>query len=327
MRKIKKYKWILTTILIICLALMTIGGTKSKEDQYIHVGIAVYDLKDTFMDSFISMLEKEIEKTNIQKKISYEICDAKGDSRRQDKQLQYMYTQNYNMMLINLVEPSSAASVLNNAKEAGTSVILFNRDIAEKDLKITNDVWYVGTDATQAGQIQGEMLKKIWNEQKSSLDKNKNGKIDYVLVEGEEDHYDAIRRTKGFLEESKDLPLNTQGTLSASWNRQLAYKKFSLLDESATRNTEAVICNNDDMALGVYDYYKEKNLALPIILGINNSQEMNDKIMSGEIYGSVDNNMYDQVLRIVECMKSVLKGHTKKYKKVWYSTPYAVTRQ
>lgn len=327
MRKIKKYKWILTTILIICLALMTIGSTKPKEDQYIHVGIAVYDLKDTFMDSFISMLEKEIEKTNIQKKISYEICDAKGDSRRQDKQLQYMYTQNYNMMLINLVEPSSAASVLNNAKEAGTPVILINRDIAEKDLKITNDVWYVGTDATQAGQIQGEMLKKIWNEQKSSLDKNKNGKIDYVLVEGEEDHYDAIRRTKGFLEESKDLPLNTQGTLSASWNRQLAYKKFSLLDESATRNTEAVICNNDDMALGVYDYYKEKNLALPIILGINNSQEMNDKIMSGEIYGSVDNNMNDQVLRIVECMKSVLKGHTKKYKKVWYSTPYAVTRQ
>lgn len=327
MRKIKKYKWILTTILIICLALMTIGCTKPKEDQYIHVGIAVYDLKDTFMDSFISMLEKEIEKTNIQKKISYEICDAKGDSRRQDKQLQYMYTQNYNMMLINLVEPSSAASVLNNAKEAGTPVILFNRDIAEKDLKITNDVWYVGTDATQAGQIQGEMLKKIWNEQKSSLDKNKNGKIDYVLVEGEEDHYDAIRRTKGFLEESKDLPLNTQGTLSASWNRQLAYKKFSLLDESATRNTEAVICNNDDMALGVYDYYKEKNLALPIILGINNSQEMNDKIMSGEIYGSVDNNIDDQVLRIVECMKSVLKGHTKKYKKVWYSTPYAVTRQ
>lgn len=327
MRKIKKYKWILTTILIICLALMTIGSTKPKEDQYIHVGIAVYDLKDTFMDSFISVLEKKIEKTNIQKKISYEICDAKGDSRRQDKQLQYMYTQNYDMMLINLVEPSSAASVLNNAKEAGTPVILFNRDIAEKDLKITNDVWYVGTDATQAGQIQGEMLKKIWNEQKSSLDKNKNGKIDYVLVEGEEDHYDAIRRTKGFLEESKDLPLNTQGTLSASWNRQLAYKKFSLLDESATRNTEAVICNNDDMALGVYDYYKEKNLALPIILGINNSHEMNDKIMSGEIYGSVDNNMDGQVLRIVECMKSVLKGHTKKYKKVWYSTPYAVTRQ
>ena len=90
---------------------------------------------------------------------------------------------------------------------------------------------------------------------------------------------------------------------------------------------DLVICNNDDMALVVYDYYKEKNLALPIILGINNSQEMNEKIMSGEIYGSVDNDMDNQVLRIVKCMESVLNGNTKKYKKVWYSTPYAVTRE
>lgn len=32
--------------------------------------------------------------------------------------------------------------------------------------------------------------------------------------------------------------------------------KFAKLDEETIRNTEAVVCNNDDMALGVYDYYK-----------------------------------------------------------------------
>ena len=45
-------------------------------------------------------------------------------------------------------------------KELDIPVILFNRDFAEKDLKITDNVWYVGTDAFQAGQIQGEMLKE-----------------------------------------------------------------------------------------------------------------------------------------------------------------------
>lgn len=100
-----------------------------------------------------------------------------------------------------------------------------------------------------------------------------------------------------------------------------------VLEMMGDLHPDLVICNNDDMALGVYDYYKEKNLALPIILGINNSQEMNEKIMSGEIYGSVDNDMDNQVLRIVKCMESVLNGNTKKYKKVWYSTPYAVTRE
>ena len=44
---------------------------------------------------------------------------------------------------------------------------------------------------------------------------------------------------------------------------------------------------------------------------------MNEKIVAGEIYGTVDNNMDGQVLRIVKCMESVLNGNTKKYKKVW----------
>lgn len=258
MKKMRKYKWLLFIVLIIYLTLTALGGSRSKEDQYIHVGIAVYDLDDTFMNSLITALENRIDEAHMKKKISYEICDAKGNSRRQNKQLQYMYTQSYDMMLVNLVDPSSAASVLNNAKELDIPVILFNRDIAEKDLKITDNVWYVGTDAFQAGQIQGEMLKKIWNEQRSTLDKNKNVKIDYILVEGEENHYDAIRRTKGFLENSKDLPLNTLGTLSASWNRQLAYKKFSQLDNNAISSTEAVICNNDDMALEFMTIIKKR---------------------------------------------------------------------
>ena len=326
MKKMRKYKWVLFIVLIICLTLTALGGSRPKEDQYIHVGIAVYDLDDTFMDSLITELENRIDKLNMKKKISYEICNAKGNSRRQNRQLQYMYTQNYDMMLVNLVDPSSAANILNNAKESAIPVILFNRDIAEKDLKITNNVWYVGTDASQAGQIQGEMLHKVWNEQRDRVDKNKNGKIDYVLIEGEEDHYDAIRRTKGFLENSKGLPLNTQGTLSANWNRELAYKKFTELGEDTIRQTEAVICNNDDMALGIYDYYQEKHLDLPVIIGINNSQEMNEKIMSGEIYGTIDNNMDDQLTQICQYMRSILNGSTSEHKKIWYSQPFAVTR-
>ena len=80
------------------------------------------------------------------------------------------------------------------------------------------------------------------------------------------------------------------------------------------------------MALGVYDYYKKHHLQMPVILGINNSPEMNRKIMTGEIYGTVDNKMEDQVGHICQLMKAILKKNTKKYKKVWYSTPHALTR-
>lgn len=56
-----------------------------------------------------------------------------------------------------------------------------------------------------------------------------NNKLDYILIEGEQTHFDAVRRTNGFLENSQNLPLNQLTNLSADWQRNLASVKFSKL--------------------------------------------------------------------------------------------------
>lgn len=270
--KIDKYTLILIVLILLLTGLVIAWKLPQKEDRYIHVGIAVYDRSDTFMESYIRELEDKIGQTRILgKKVSYEIYDAEGIGSRQEKQLQEMYAQDYDVM-------------------------------------------------------QGELLKDLWKKQSRILDWNGNGMLDYVLVEGEESHFDAIRRTSGFLETGAELPLNQKGNILAEWKRELAYEKFAALDDEAVQNVEAVICNNDDMALGVYDYYKEKNLKLPVIIGINNSEEMHQKIMSGEMYGTIDNKMEDQVMEICRLMQAILKKDTGSYQKVWYSTPKAIVK-
>ena len=260
--KIDKYTLILSVLLLLLTGLVIAWKLPQKEDRYIHVGIAVYDRSDTFMESYIRELEDKIGQTRILgKKVSYEIYDAEGIGSRQEKQLQEMYAQDYDVM-------------------------------------------------------QGELLKDLWKKQSRILDWNGNGMLDYVLVEGEESHFDAIRRTSGFLETGAELPLNQKGNILAEWKRELAYEKFAALDDEAVQNVEAVICNNDDMALGVYDYYKEKNLKLPVIIGINNSEEMHQKIMSDEMYGTIDNKMEDQVMEICRLMQAILKKDTGSYQKV-----------
>lgn len=260
--KIDKYTLILSVLLLLLTGLVIAWKLPQKEDRYIHVGIAVYDRSDTFMESYIRELEDKIGQTRILgKKVAYEIYDAEGIGSRQEKQLQEMYAQDYDVM-------------------------------------------------------QGELLKDLWKKQSRILDWNGNGMLDYVLLEGEESHFDAIRRTSGFLETGAELPLNQKGNILAEWKRELAYEKFAALDDEAVQNVEAVICNNDDMALGVYDYYKEKNLKLPVIIGINNSEEMHQKIMSGEMYGTIDNKMEDQVMEICRLMQAILKKDTGSYQKV-----------
>ena len=47
---------------------------------------------------------------------------------------------------------------------------MYNREVAEKDLQIVKDVWYVGTDGKAAGEIQGKLLKELWDKQKQSVE-------------------------------------------------------------------------------------------------------------------------------------------------------------
>lgn len=324
---VKQVFQILFTLIIILISTITIWKLPQTQNGYTHIGIAVYDMDDTFINDYVTKLQNKIDRSSFSgKKILYEIFDAEGNANRQEHQLQYMYTQNFDALLINLVTPSSAASVLNETANHDIPVILFNREADKKDLSISKQTWYVGTAAKKAGAIQADMLQNVWNTDKINLDRNKNNKLDYILIEGEQTHFDAVRRTNGFLENSQNLPLNQLTNLSADWQRNLASVKFSKLDTSIIQSAEAIICNNDDMALGVYDYYKQHNLKLPLILGINNSPEMNQKIQAGEIYGTVDNGTNDQISYVCKLLNDILNKDTAKYHKIWYSKPFAIEK-
>ena len=228
------YNSILFTLIIILISTITIWKLPQTQNGYTHIGIAVYDMDDTFINDYVTKLQNKIDRSSFSgKKVLYETFDAEGNANRQEHQLQYMYTQNFDALLINLVTPSSAASVLNETANYDIPVILFNREADKKDLSISKQTWYVGTAAKKAGAIQADMLQNAWNTDKANLDRNKNNKLDYILIEGEQTHFDAVRRTNGFLENSQNLPLNQLTNLSADWQRNLASVKFSKLDTRA----------------------------------------------------------------------------------------------
>ena len=327
-RRLLSYNFILIVLFCALVGIIIAGKMPQKENEFIRVGIAVYNMDDTYMSNYIEKLQGKLDRYDYSgKKVLYEILDAEGDLNRQQKQLQYMCSQNFDVLLINLVKPTSAASILNEAADLDIPVILFNRETDAKDLTISDGIWYVGTDAKAAGAIQGDILTKLWKEQNAEVDHNKNGKLDYVLVEGEETHFDAIRRTNGFLESSSDINLNQLENISANWQRTFAHDAFSKLDKEIIENIDAVVCHNDDMALGIYDYYKSNQIEIPILLGINNNSEMNEKIKSGEIYGTVDNDIEEQVVYMCNLLDSILEETANDFEKVWYSKPHAVIQR
>ena len=282
----KKKNLIFAAVGVGILTAAAVGGffhfQKQHTDRFLKVGIAVYDLDDPYIQTLTDAIRSQLkDKTIDGREIIYDVFDASGSAVTQNTQLYEILQQEYDVILWNPVSPTNVVGILEDAQEQD----------------VPDNVWYVGTEAKEAGNMQGEMLIQAWNT--CEMDKNQNGMLDYILVEGEQAHTDVINRTDAFLQTaSAALPLNQLHVISADWARTSALREMQNLSAEEITEVEAVICSNDSMALGVADFYAKQKLPLPVIIGINGIQDMQDAIDAGVIYGTVDLNVPEQAKTI-----------------------------
>lgn len=75
-----------------------------------------------------------------------------------------------------------------------------NSSTGELDMEALNfnkDTYYVGFDANQGAELQGEMIKNYIEKNIDTIDRNGDGIIGYVLSIGDIGHNDSIARTRG----------------------------------------------------------------------------------------------------------------------------------
>ena len=64
-------------------------------------------------------------------------------------------------------------------------------------LNFNDDTYYVGFDANQGAELQGQMVLEYIQENIDTIDRNGDGVIGYVLAIGDIGHNDSIARTRG----------------------------------------------------------------------------------------------------------------------------------
>ena len=132
-----------------------------------------------------------------------------------------------------------------------------------------------------------------------SVDKNGDGKLQYVLFEGEAGHQDAIMRTEYVVStlQKKGIPLERLGYGIANWSRAEAQSRMMQLYSELEDKIELILSNNDDMALGVIDAYDkigvQKDLR-PWIYGIDGTKAGLAAIEKGSMRATVYNDEVGQ---------------------------------
>lgn len=118
------------------------------------------------------------------------------------------------------------------------------------------------------GEIAADMIRD-----NDAVDRNQDGKIQYVLLEGETGHQDAIIRTDSVVKTIKEqgIILERLRFQFANWNRGQAENKMTQLINQYGDEIELVLSNNDEMALGAVaaydalDYDKDRRICLLVI--------------------------------------------------------------
>lgn len=284
----------------------------SKEDK-VYLGVAYYDQSDTFLNSLIDCLKDEIrdyeEESN---EATILIRSAGGSQRTQNDQVQELIGAGCNVLCVNLVDRTNPSEIIDLAKENDVPVIFFNREPVKEDMMQWDKLYYVGAPADQSGTMQGELAVGLI-ESNAGIDRNRDGKIQYVVLEGEPGHQDAIIRTENAVDTLKNNQIEIE-KLSygiANWSRAQAQNQMLQMIGQYQNKIELVLANNDDMALGAIDAYEKLNYtesALPVFLGIDGTDEGLEAVRDAKLAATVYNDKEGQAAAIMKLSAALVTG-------------------
>lgn len=180
-----------------------------------------------FNDKYISLVKQNFEniQRNNQGKVEFTFYDGINDQLIQNKDINsLLQKRNTNLILLNIVDVDNSKVVINRIKEKGIPVILFNREpLNIEDVKSYNKAFFVGTNASQAGILQGQILINEWNSNKN-MDTNKDNVMQYIMLMGERDNIEAMERTRYSVLTINNSGIRTQeiALRVAGWDRNTA---------------------------------------------------------------------------------------------------------
>ncbi len=317
-------------ILILPILLAVLSGCSSHKPR---VALFLYNGEDLFMQSFadkiVAMAGMDIELS---------VFDAQNSQLLQNEHIENQIKEGCDLMLINPVDRLGAYSVIRRLKSENIPVIYFNREPLFKDLLLWEKTWYVGAKANQSGQMQAELVMELFGNDPGNLnryDRNGDGRIQTVILKGEQGHQDAEIRTSEVVRSFRlmGFDLDILITEVANWDKDEAYEKMDDIIKTYGHDMELVLANNDAMALGAIRRMRQKGMFkdsngngrvdmdddswIPV-LGIDGLEQAVQMIEEGYLYGTVINDSLSMARAMRDLSEAILNGRN------IYDLPYRI---
>lgn len=304
-----------------------------------NVGVFYYTYSDTYIASVRTALDAQLDELGV----TYQDYDANSNQTTQNEQIDTAIQTGATLLIVNIVTSGSvdaSQQIVDKAEAAGIPVIFFNRAVESDEEEGTvlgsyDKCAFVGTDAPEAGHMQGQMIGEYLVENYDTVDLNGDGKISYAMFMGQLGNVEAIYRTQYGVEDANAIleaegypaleyfdPSNTDkyqvdqdGNWSATAANNYMTTNLSQYNEENGNMIELVICNNDGMAEGAISALNDKgyntgaagSTTIPVF-GVDATDAAKQLIADGKMTGTIEQDAEGMATCIADLTKNAASG-------------------
>jgi methyl-galactoside transport system substrate-binding protein len=305
--KILRKTFILIMIIIMTIILTNsfkpnIFASSTLNANYKRSVVSIGVLWANLDNPFVKLIDKGLKdiENKPENKVKFTSYAGENNIATQYEQLDSLLRSNIDLLIADLVDTKeeSVKYVIDRATKKNIPVIFLNVDtsVAEefsKDYK--NKIVFMAEDFKKPAMLQGKIIVDAWNVNKQTIDKNRDGILQYIMLSGEHNNPIARDRTQYSIEAINDAGIKTEqlALYFSKWDRGLTKELVNSLFLKYDGSIEAIIANGDNMAIGAiealqtYGYNKgdkSKNILVVGFDGIPEAKELIDKgMMTGTI--------------------------------------------
>jgi inositol transport system substrate-binding protein len=281
---------------------LMMGSAMTGSAYAAHVGVAMAQ----FDDNFLTVLRNGmIEYAKTLPDVTLQVEDGGNDVNKQLSEIQNFIASKVDAIIVNPVDTSATAAITKLAADANIPLVYVNRQPANLDSLPANQA-FVASNEVDSGTLETKQICKLLK------DAGKGSGANVYVIEGELSNQAAVQRTQ----DVKDVIATPDCSFikiidlqTANWSRD---KAQSLMANWITAGTpyDAVISNNDEMALGALQAMKAAGVdtSKVIIGGVDATQDGLASMKAGDLKVTVFQDAAGQGKGALDAALALAKG-------------------
>lgn len=272
-------------------------------------GVIWYNFADTFIANARQCLNNVAAADGT---ITISDADSQNDIATQDNNLNNFMTQGPKYIVLNNINNAEADTIAANLQDAGFVAIFANTTPpSDAAFEQNADLWYVSSVSTQSGENMGNAIVDYFNNHED-WDRNGNGKVDFILLQGMQTFSDTINRSSyslaaieaagfelGSCIGGDDVtgvqPGDSINGVICNFSRSEAQQNVEALLANFGDDIDCILADNDDEALGAiaalqaHGYFTDESNTIPVV-GVDATAAGCEAITNGTLLETSLNN-------------------------------------